>query len=90
MTTRASKLLGATVVDPSGCRLGHISDLLLDQASRASVSYALLALEPQPGAGGGHVVAVPWSLLRSSGRERRLVLDARRETLQRMRGLEPD
>jgi sporulation protein YlmC with PRC-barrel domain len=88
MTTRASKLLGATVVDPNGRQLGRIADLLIDQASLASVCYALVALEPQAGAAGPHVVAVPWSLLRSGGEERRMVLDASGETLRRMRSLE--
>lgn len=86
MTTRASQLLGATVVDPQGRELGHISDLLLDHASRASISYALVALDPPAGVRSPHVVAVPWSLMRSSGQERRLVLGASRETLGRMRG----
>lgn len=86
MTTRASRLLGADVVDPHGRRLGKISDLLLEESPLAGVSYALVRLEPSPQEK-EHTVAVPWSLLQPGDEERQLVVGASRETLRRMRSL---
>jgi sporulation protein YlmC with PRC-barrel domain len=87
MTTRASRVLGAAVVDPHGQRLGTIADLLLDPPPPATVSYALVKLARTPDQA-QHTVAVPWSLLHPGDKERQLVLGASRETLRRMRSLD--
>lgn len=86
MTTQASRILGAAVVDRRGQRLGKIADLLFDKHPPASVSYALVELEHTPDQA-RHTVAVPWSLLRPGEQEHQLILGASRETLRRLRSL---
>lgn len=84
MTIRTSDVLGATVVDRQGRRLGRVTDLLLDGPRPTSICYALVDIERQPG-GDTRTVAVPWSVLQPDGGDRRLVLDASRESLRRLR-----
>jgi sporulation protein YlmC with PRC-barrel domain len=82
MRIRASQLMGAVVVDRQGARLGKVSDLLIEDSSSASVSYALVELEQS--SRGERTVAVPWSVLASGG-QRQVVLDVSRDTLSRLR-----
>lgn len=88
MTIRASTLLGVTVVDRQGQRLGTVSDLLLDQQQNPSVCYALIDIEQTPGEN-GRTVAVPCGVLRPADSERQLVLAISREALRGLRQLDP-
>lgn len=87
MTIRASKLLGATVVDRHGHRLGQVSDLLLDDPDPANICYALVDIERAPDEA-ARTVAVPWSVLQPGGSARQLVLGVSRDALRQLRGLE--
>lgn len=84
MTIRASALLGASVVDRRDCRLGKLSDLLLDEAGPAGICYALIDMDPRQH-GGGRTVAVPWSVLRPIDADRRLLLDVSSAALRQLK-----
>lgn len=86
MTIRASALLGAPVVNRQDCRLGVLSDLLLDDPGPARICYALIEVE-EPLQRGERTVAVPWSVLRPDGLNDRLILDVSRDALQRLRNV---
>jgi sporulation protein YlmC with PRC-barrel domain len=86
MTLRASKVLGAMVVDRQGERLGEVSDLLIE--APANICYALVNIgRPADGGGGERTVAVPWSVLQAEESEDRLVLDVSRRALGQLRDL---
>lgn len=87
MTIRASALLGAPVVDRQECRLGVLSDLLLDDPCPARVCYALIKIE-QPLRRSSRTVAVPWSVLQRDSRNRRLILNVSRDALHRLRNVQ--
>jgi sporulation protein YlmC with PRC-barrel domain len=82
MTLRASKVLGAMVVDRQGERLGEVSDLLIE--APANICYALVNIE-RPSDGGERTVAVPWSVLQADGPENCLVLDVSLRALGELR-----
>jgi hypothetical protein len=83
MSLRASRLIGAAVIDRQGRQVGRVSDLLLAAPGPASPCYALLDLEP-PAHPRPRTVAVPWSLLERDEARGALRLDVSRETLARL------
>jgi sporulation protein YlmC with PRC-barrel domain len=84
MTIRASALLGASVVDRRDCRLGKLSDLLLDEAGLAGICYAMIDIDARQ-SGGSRTVAVPWSILRPIDADRRLLLDVNKSALRQLK-----
>ena len=74
-----SELVGATVQDESGGRLGRVEDVVVDR-SRGCVAYLVLSLNGAM-AFGGMLFAVPWQALRFRSRDK-VVLSLSRQTLE--------
>jgi hypothetical protein len=86
MTLRASRLIGAAVVDRQGRRLGRVSDLLLETPGPANPCYALVDLGP-PAHARERTVAVPWSVLEPDEERGALVLEVSSDALGRLRSV---
>lgn len=85
MTIQASELLGSSVVDLKGDRVGRIEDLILDVPGSASIRYALVHIDQPPGTR-QRMVAIPWSLLEQRTHSR-LVLGISRHALGHLKDL---
>jgi hypothetical protein len=86
MTLRASRLIGAAVVDRQGRQLGRVSDLLLENPGPAKPCYALVDLGP-PSHARERTVAVPWSVLEPDEERGALVLEVSPDALGRLRSV---
>lgn len=86
MTLRASRLIGAAVVDRQGRQLGRVSDLLLETPGPANPCYALVDLGP-PAHARARTVAVPWSVLEPDEERGALVLEVSSDALGRLRSV---
>jgi sporulation protein YlmC with PRC-barrel domain len=87
-TLSASSLSGDPVVNPAGEDLGKIHELMIDLAS-GRVAYAVLSFGGFLGMG-NKLFAIPWSALTIDQENRRIVLNAAKETLQNAPGFDKD
>ncbi len=93
---RLSKLMNTSLKNQSGESLGQVQDLIIDP-SNGQIQFAVLSMDSTststPGTGtpttsgigtpaGGHLVAVPWRLVSSSG-QGQFTASVDRSTLQR-------
>jgi len=82
---RASKIIGANVMDAQGKKVGDIKDVVLDQ-SRGQIAYAVVSFGGLMGVGSKYF-AVPWKSLQTSA-ENNYVLNVDKDTLKRAPGFD--
>jgi sporulation protein YlmC with PRC-barrel domain len=82
----STTLRGDEVVDTFGESLGKIEDFMIELQS-GKVGYAVLSFGGVLGIG-DKLFAVPWSALRVDTNEKRFVLDASKEKLERAPGFD--
>lgn len=84
----ASTLIGDSIVNPAGEKLGDLKDIVLDTAS-GEVVYAVMASGGVLGMG-EKLFAVPWHALRIDSDSDTLVLDASPDRLKNADGFDKD
>jgi sporulation protein YlmC with PRC-barrel domain len=84
----SSSLTGDKVVDAAGEKLGTIDELMIDM-DRGSVAYAVLSVGGLFGMG-DKLFAIPWSALRVDTTEKQLVLNIKKEQLEKAPGFDQD
>lgn len=84
--SRASKIIGTDVKNPSGDNLGGIKDLVLDPIN-GNIVYAVVSYGGVLGMG-SKLFAIPWSVLRWSQDKDYYVLDMDKETLKKAPGFD--
>lgn len=84
--SRASKIIGTNVKNPSGENLGGIKDLVLDPES-GHVVYAVVSFGGVLGMG-SKLFAIPWSVLHWTRDKEYYVLDLDKETLKKAPGFD--
>jgi sporulation protein YlmC with PRC-barrel domain len=62
---QANRIKGSTVLSSSGQNLGTLADIIVNYAT-GRIDLGLLSLNPSAGGTSGHLVPVPWNLLRPS------------------------
>jgi sporulation protein YlmC with PRC-barrel domain len=84
----AAALVGDTVQTPAGEALGKMEAIMLDVRS-GRIAYAVLSFGGFLGVG-EKLFAIPWNALTLDTRERKFILDASREKLERAPGFDKD
>jgi sporulation protein YlmC with PRC-barrel domain len=82
----ASTLKGDDVVDAKGEKLGTIEELMID-LDRGCIAYAVLSFGGFLGMG-DKLFAIPWSALSVDSMGKRLVLNVKKERLERAPGFD--
>ncbi len=82
----ATAMIGDSVVNPKGERLGKIEDFVIDPLS-ARVDYAVLSFGGFPGTV-DKLFAVPLEALKMSAEEKRFILDVEKERLKHAPGFD--
>jgi sporulation protein YlmC with PRC-barrel domain len=78
-TYRATKIIGSTLRDASGRRIGQIKELVLD-SRRGDIAYAVVSFGGVLGVG-KKLHAIPWQALQTANDGSYYVLHADRETI---------
>lgn len=86
--SRASKLIGADVIDTQGKKIGDVKDVVLDK-SRGQVAYAVVSFGGTLGLGSKYF-AIPWKSLQPNPDNNKLVLNVDREKLKNAPGFDKD
>lgn len=86
--SRASKLIGADVIDTQGKKIGDVKDVVLDK-SRGQVAYAVVSFGGALGLGSKYF-AIPWKSLQPNPDNDKLVLNVDREKLKNAPGFDKD
>jgi sporulation protein YlmC with PRC-barrel domain len=76
----ASKVVGETVVDRQGDKLGKIHELMID-ANAGRLAYAVLAAD-------GKYFAMPWQAFEFSNTENKLILNVDKKKLEAAPGFD--
>jgi len=84
----AGTLIGDTIINPAGEKLGDLKDIVFDTAS-GQIVYAVMASGGVLGVG-EKLFAVPWNALRIQGHNDSLVLDADPDRLKSASGFDKD
>lgn len=84
----SSTLIGDQVVNSEEEKLGTLKEIMID-LTEGRVAYAVLARGGFGGMG-EKLFAVPWSMLRVDGDNRRVLLDVDPEVLDDSPGFDPD
>jgi len=84
----ASTLKGEDVVNAKKEKLGTIEDLVVD-LDKGYIAYAVLSFGGFLGMG-DKLFAIPWGALKVDTHEKRLVLDVKKEVLERAPGFNKD
>jgi sporulation protein YlmC with PRC-barrel domain len=81
----ADSVMGSTVVDRHGQRIGDLRDIMLDLAT-GRIAYAVIALRP-PGSTGALIV-VPWNAVHPDHEGQRLRINAHADWIKRAPSIE--
>ncbi len=84
----SSSLTGDTVVDSAGEKLGTIDNLMID-TDRGTIAYAVLSVGGLFGMG-DKLFAIPWQALRVDHQEKQLVLNVKKDKLEKAPGFAKD
>jgi len=84
----ASSLMSDNVVDTAGEKLGSIADLMID-LDRGSIAYAVLSVGGLFGMG-DKLFAIPWSALHVDTAAKQLVLNVKKEQLEKAPGFDKE
>jgi sporulation protein YlmC with PRC-barrel domain len=84
----AATLIGDSVVNPNGDDLGKVEAIMLDVTS-GRIAYAVLSFGGFLGMGAKYF-AIPWSALTLDAAEKRFVLAASKEMLEKAPGFDKD
>lgn len=83
---RSSKIIGTTLRDARGKKIGNIKDLVLDR-ERGEIAYAVVSFGGVLGVG-RKLHAIPWQALEPSDKGRHYILHADRETISQAPGFD--
>ncbi len=84
----ASTLRGDSVVNAENEKLGSIEELMIDLRS-GRIACAVLSSGGFPGMG-DKLFAIPWSAFNVDREEKKLVLNVKKETLEKAPGIDQD
>ncbi len=84
----ASTLKGDDVVNSKSEKLGTVEELMID-LDKGCIAYAVLSFGGFMGMG-DKLFAIPWGALKVDTTEKRLVLDVKKEMLERAPGFDKD
>jgi sporulation protein YlmC with PRC-barrel domain len=76
----ADSVMGCSVVDQQGLRVGELRDIMLD-LSTGRIAYAVIAMEPHNK--NGHLIVVPWNAIHPDRDAQRLRVNAHADWIGR-------
>lgn len=83
---RSSQIMGTTVSNPQGEKLGKVDDILIDQ--NGAVKYAILSHGGLLGIG-DKLIPIPWKALKLDKEKRALVINSDKATLEKAPSFDP-